>query len=480
MCKQILDPSYLHRLCDAPISELSVSTNKGGEVLRLLLTSVFQMKQNNKIINGERDKQNQAGRRILKKDLTDEIYATLPDKPVTDDDEEREGRKANSRTVVKTPARNKNAARSRTVSSSQTRASTSTKRKKPSLSSFSDDEFDDGDEDYHPSAFGTSARRLTRKSAAVVSSSPTPRAGSVDDEIPETAKAVRLPGRRYPRRSFNQARKPSMGRRNAKSLVSTSSSNREPSLGTSADRHLTLSSYTDPSPIDAAISCSTTSIKSDPFPEYSDLVSKQIICRLLNIQLDFAIQYSLLELQTYARGYNQAFGEEPWVPEGFPQCVGHRHFMWDGRNSYEHFAQCLTHLMDLAIARQDLNPDGTCVVNAPYEAGFNTGGDPIQDNALGVAVSNHGLQPQFQPHYNGQSDAQFHSQFDTRFESQSGSQFASQFDSQLPSSLDMLNSEYDPRLGSPFNAQVRCSTPLTPQGFKSEPHRQTSQFSPFK
>jgi hypothetical protein len=327
------------------------------------------MKVNNKVINGQRDVQNELGRKVMKKKITTEEIDNLPDKPEEDGDgdeyneEEDVPTQATSSTPIRTPVHRRDAAGSRAASSAyKTGPTSSAKRKKPLRSSAGNDGDDDDDGDYHPTALVTPTHRpVTRRRTAIVPS-PTLRASSNDDDDENSgaSNAGSLPSRRQPaRRASNTSCRPSAGRRSA-GRRSTNSSNPDPSTAV------------------------------------SELDLKKILCEILKVPADLATQYSLSDLRIYARAYNQAFVQQPWFQDDAPGFTGVGYAMHSEHGPTYHFAQVLHQLRDLAIARQDLNSDGTCNDDAPYMSGFYTNGDALQDQALGVAFNGFGLHPQYQ------------------------------------------------------------------------------------
>jgi len=372
MCKQLLDPPYYMRLVDAPLFESSVSASQSEAIFETALTLMVQLKDNNKKINSERDKQNEIGRKALKKGIDNGILVTLPNFKTEAADEEQENAlvKAGPQTV--TPARRRTlSAKRRSGTSSKKGASsrqneptpvTTGKRKQRTTGTknyreISDGE--DGEDDSDVSLYendGDSAppphtpKRAATNAAKAKAS--TPVGTSTRKPRPKPA-AAKLPVREQ-----------------AQSSLASDTRN----------RRTTLSSVVNASDVE----------------EDQKMKFKETICKILQVDKSFAESYSLEELRFYARAYNVQFATDDWqLTMGNTEvatCKMQR--VITSKGIIHHFAHVLPKFCPLAIARGDLNPDSTVNFHSRYMSGFSTDGDVHEDQALGVLPNPFGLHDQ--------------------------------------------------------------------------------------
>jgi hypothetical protein len=377
MCKQLLDPPYHMRLVDAPLSESSVSKSLEA-ILETVLMPAAQLKDNNKKINSERDKQNEIGRKVLKQGIDADALATFPNLKIEAEDEEQGNAPAKASPQTVTPAHRRIlSAKGRSGTSSKKGASsrkreatpvaspvTTGKRKQRSTGAtktyreVSDGE--DGEDDSDVSQYHDEDVELA------------PRSRRFKRSVTKTSKAkAATPTRASGRKS---AVKPVTGEIPVRNHAQTNFA-AEP-----RNRRSTLSSVVNASDVE----------------DDQKMIFKKTICKILQIDESFAESYSLEELRSYARAYNIQFATDDWkvsMGSGEPNtCKMFRVFTSAG--IIHHFSHVLPKFMPLAIARGDLNHDYTANEHSPHKNGFSTNGNVHEDQALGVLPNPFGLHDQ--------------------------------------------------------------------------------------
>ncbi|KAF4635661.1 hypothetical protein G7Y89_g2423 [Cudoniella acicularis] len=361
MCKQILDPPFIDRLVEAPHAE-------------------FQMKENNKKINTERDIQNEIGRKAVKHggvidDLDIDVFTPeakariLAVKTSTPIKKEEGERFSYSGLAVNTPKKPLPAATPKKSLATPT-ATSIRKRKTRNTHVNSSDEFDEGDNDDSDGNYENSARKSLTKRRNIgprqaipnqrlleLASSPTPKRNARQKGVKTLPRSSTTPMRRQPAR------------------VATISQNLSP---------VETSDESDESFVPPAN------------PTEEDY--KKAICNILKVDEKIANEFELRDLRLYARAYNQQFKDEEWYHKQFRNLVELKEVgvgpMVQTRKTGQHngpsfhLAQKWTRFRSLALARGDVNLEG--VAQNGGAGYFETEGDEWKDAALGVIQNKFG------------------------------------------------------------------------------------------
>ncbi|KUJ16257.1 uncharacterized protein LY89DRAFT_748795 [Mollisia scopiformis] len=358
-CKQLLDPAFVDRLCDAPDSELST-------------------KLANKKVNAERDTQNEIGRKVLNGKMDDDELADLNLKAEEEDIERTPsgrrrrtpralGRIVRGKVGVSTPKRH-------TPSSSNGKAVSTPKRKgtsKVKRENESDDEDSaqstDSDLDNEPTPRGVVPRQsaTTQNRGSSKRKAKPVNYAEVDADAEDDSDEPYTPSKKS--RTTNRTAKGKQAVTKGKQSVTNRAQ-----VGTSA-----LSTY--------GPEAETRGLD----PEMKGIYESYriMVCRLLSIDPEEGEKFKLTDLRRYARAYNMQYKDVVFYDSSANPTwhyVGHRVFSENGLQVAEHFAQVNPIFQRLAKVRGDLDNTGAFVRDAPFSEGFFTVGDELDNRALGV------------------------------------------------------------------------------------------------
>ncbi|KAF8853712.1 hypothetical protein BDZ45DRAFT_66368 [Acephala macrosclerotiorum] len=406
VCKQLLDPSFVHRLCDAPDSEL-------------------KQKENNKKVNGERDTQNEIGRNILSGKFDAEDAAKLKrEEAVTP------GRRRARTNVERSTPRGKIATTTpkKGTPGSSRKARPSHNGAKRNASGkikqeiFSDEEeeeeLEEGLDDYSPPV----PRSLSKRKSGTINYAEDVDSGDSDDgsydpirdtptKKPRTL-GRRSTGRRAPSggRAPGRISKMSQGPPPRLSFGSPITAKASPPLGRARVTSQTGSTAGSSSAKNSTTGGASASVY-DPDLDIEAIHKsryalnnryRDIICQLLGVNPEDARSYTLDELRRYARAYNKAFRGMPYHDSETPGFTyfGHKAFQDQRNNRIDHFAHVNARYADLAIARGDLDARGVYNQNGPHMNGFQTTGEEeIEEQALGIINNAFGIPEGLYPAY---------------------------------------------------------------------------------
>lgn len=118
----------------------------------------------------------------------------------------------------------------------------------------------------------------------------------------------------------------------------------------------------------------------------------ELICNLLSINPDYAVHISLKDLRLYARAYNFKFFSCPWTHPGFGSNTAKGCCVYDEivGQSY-HISHYFPSLTGIALLRGDIDRNLCMVPGTEYTHLFNTYGDELMDQALGVIENPYGV-----------------------------------------------------------------------------------------
>ncbi|CZR63404.1 uncharacterized protein PAC_13301 [Phialocephala subalpina] len=397
VCKQLLDPSFVHRLCDAPDSEL-------------------RQKENNKKVNGERDTQNEIGRNILSGKLDPKDAAKLKREEEVTPGRRRararverstpKGKIATTTPKKGTPGSNHNVGPYRSGS----KRNTSGKIKKEE---FSDEEEEEDIDEYSPPAPRSSSKR---KAGMVNYADDVDSEDSGDDSYDPirdtpTKKPRTLGGRstggrapsggRAPGRisKISQGPPPRLSFGSPETVKSPTRARVPSQTGPFEGPSSSTNAATSGGPSTLAHELSLEAQKEHQLRYALNNRYRDIICELLQVNPADAREYTLDDLRRYARAYNQAFRGIPYHDPETPNFTyfGHKAFQDSRQMRLDHFAHVNARYAPLAITRGDLDARGVYNANAPRGAGFNTGGEEVEDQALGVINNDFGVPESLYP-----------------------------------------------------------------------------------
>jgi hypothetical protein len=349
--KQLLDPYFLHRLCDAPKKEREVrclcgmiSLKKKISGKKMMLMSAYQKKGNNRILNAKRNKQVRAGQKVLAKeeqsseDDREQKTLTTPKKPTSAGKLPSTWNRPSI--TRKTPSKHQQTAGEPTSAPSKRRLRT------------------DNDEDYQ-----TPTKKRGKSVAAKSELLPSP--------VPQVAQAVTdSPRVVVPAQSPDLVHRHHYVVNNGPPRASDKEIQHHCQMLSLADLEQ-LALYDDPpSGVERELS----------------LRYRQMICRLLGVGLGYATHCGLLEMRVYARAYNASLRNTVWFHRGMPgkYQAGLRHLMYelDGTTT-AHFAHAMPvyPFPHIAHERHDILGNGA---ENPHGPGFFPPPTSEERRALGM------------------------------------------------------------------------------------------------
>ncbi|CCU74700.1 hypothetical protein BGHDH14_bgh04887 [Blumeria hordei DH14] len=130
-------------------------------------------------------------------------------------------------------------------------------------------------------------------------------------------------------------------------------------------------------------------------PKFIKLYS-EIICNLLEINIENASNCTLEDLRLYAHAYNSKFIACRWSHPNLGANIAKGCYIYDQCNrQIYHFIHFFPSLTGIALARGDIDCNFNAVSGANYSHLFNTRGDKLIDEALGLIENPCGFSPIF-------------------------------------------------------------------------------------